>query len=519
MPTLTPVDIGAEPRPRPAEEGDFDMAWMRGKTLLVVALTSLGVFAPACGGGSAEDSGTPPTQDGPVLVPPTQAQLRIVQAAPGAPAMDVYLAGNPTPVARAVAYGATTPYLTRDAGAVTVELRPTGAAADSRPVVSQPVGMEAGTRWTVVAAGAFGSSDPDAAMRTMLLRDNTVPADGGQTRVRIVNAGTDAPTVDVDLGNDGSVEVESLARFKESGEAARVLPSGAAFQVGLRTGGQALTSFTVPAPGSGTDTLVVATGLMSAPARAGDGFSLLTAGRDGTLAILRQNPTVYVLHASPDAPALDLFASDRELAGGLSYGALSSPLQVPPGAYTLDFFAAAAGTERPTSAPVVTATTPTLVPGERYLMVAAGYLAPPRPAASAFTLLPLTDRFASDPSNLRLRWVHAAADTPAVDVGPLGSERRVLPDAPFLDVPFASATAQDGLPLPSSGTVTLGVVPSNDANRAPRTSFSVTPQPDTRVFAVATDTPGSAPGSWDLQLLWVDTTRTPWTVSTRTHGP
>ncbi|MBN8230591.1 DUF4397 domain-containing protein [Corallococcus macrosporus] len=491
------------------------MAWMRGKTLLVVALTSLGVLAPACGGGSAEDSNTPPTQDGPVLVPPTQAQLRIVQAAPGAPAMDVYLAGTPTPVARAVAYGATTPYLTREAGAVTVELRPAGAAADSRPVVSQPVGMEAGSRWTVVAAGAFSSSDSDAALRTLLLRDNTVPADGGQTRVRVVNAGTDAPTVDVDLGNDGSVEVESLARFKDSGEEAWVLPSGAAFQVGLRTGGKALTSFTVPAAGSGTDTLIVATGLMSAPARAGDGFSLLTAGRDGTLAILRQNPTVYVLHASPDAPALDLFASDRELSGGLSFGALSSPLQVPPGTYTLDFFAAAPGSERPTGTPVVTATTPTLVPGERYLMVAAGYLAPPRPAASQFTLLPLADRFAPDPANLRLRWVHAAANTPAVDVGPLGSERRVLPDAPFLDVPFATATAQDGLPLPSGGTVTLGVVPSNDANRAPRTSFSVTPRPDTRVFAVATDTPGAAPGSWDLQLLMVDTTRTPWTVSTQ----
>ncbi|WP_223639616.1 DUF4397 domain-containing protein [Corallococcus sp. EGB] len=495
------------------------MAWMRGKTLLVVALTSLGVFAPACGGGAAEDPGTPPAQDGPVLVPPTQAQLRIVQASPGSPAMDVYLAGDPTPVARAVAYGATTAYLTRDAGAVTVELRPTGATASSPPILSQRVGMEAGTRWTVVTAGAFGATDPSTAMRTLVLRDNTVPADGGQTRVRIVNAGTDAPTVGVDLGNDGSVEVESLARFQDSGEAALVLPSGAAFQVGLRTGGKALTSFTVPAAGSGTDTLIIATGLMSAPARAGDGFSLLTAGRDGTLAILRQNPTVYVLHAAPDAPALDLFASDHEFSGGLSYGALSSPLQVPPGTYTLDFFAATPGTQRPTGDPVVTATTPTLVPGERYLMVAAGYLVPPRPTASRFTLLPLMDRFSSDPANLRLRWVHAAADTPAVDVGPLGSERRVLPDAPFLDVPFASATAQDGLPLPPGGTVTLGVVPSNDANRAPRTSFSVKPQPDTRAFAVATDTLGSAPGSWDLQLLWVDATRTPWTVSTQAHAP
>ncbi|MFP2897878.1 DUF4397 domain-containing protein [Corallococcus sp. 4LFB] len=399
MPTLTPVDIGAEPRPRPAEEGGLRHGLDAGEdTAGRRAHGAGGVRARVrrrLGGGlrHASHAGRPGAR----------------AAHPGAAAHRAGRAGHARdgrlprrqPHARGAGRGLWRhhAYLTREAGAVTVELRPTGAAADSRPVVSQPVGMEAGTRWTVVAAGALSASDSDAALRTLLLRDNTVPADGGQTRVRIVNAGTDAPTVDVDLGNDGSVEVASLARFKDSGEEPWVLPSGAAFQVGLRTGGRALTSFTVPAAGSGTDTLIVATGLMSAPARAGDGFSLLTAGRDGTLAILRQNPTVYVLHASPDAPALDLFASDRELSGGLAYGALSSPLQVPPGTYTLDFFAAAPGTERPPSAPVVTATTPTLVPGERYLMVAAGYLAPPRPSASPFTLLPLTDRFASDPSN------------------------------------------------------------------------------------------------------------------------
>ncbi|RKH49885.1 DUF4397 domain-containing protein [Corallococcus llansteffanensis] len=497
------------------------MAWMRGKTLLVVALTSLGALAPACGGGDADDPGSDPTQDGPVLVPTTTAQLRLVQAAPGAPAMDVYLAGNPTPVARAVAYGATTPYLTREPGAVTVELRPAGAAPGSPAFASTPVRLDAGTRWTVVAAGQAGSTDSNAALRTLLLRDNTVPADQGQARVRVVHAGADAPTVGVDLGNDGSVEVASLGRFQDSGEQALVVPSGAALQVGLVTGnaGKVLTSFTVPALGSGTDTLIVATGLVSEPARAGDSFSLLTAGRDGTLAILRQNPTLYVLNASPDAPALDLFTRDLELSDALPYGALSTSLQVPPGTYALDFFASTPGASRPTTAPVASATTPLLVPGERYLMVAAGYLAPSSPSMPAFTVLPLTERFANDPSNLRLRWVHAASDAPVVDVGPLGSERRVLPDAPFLGVPFASATAPDGLPLPSGGTLTLGVVPSDDANRSPRARFNVTPRPDTRVFAVATDLPGAAPGAWDLQLLLVDTTRTPWTVSAQPREP
>ncbi|MCY1032894.1 DUF4397 domain-containing protein [Corallococcus sp. BB11-1] len=497
------------------------MAWMRGKTLLVVALTSLGLLAPACGGGAAEDPDSQPVQDGPVIVPPTTAQLRIVQAAPGAPAMDLYVAGDATPLARAVAYGTTTPYLTREPADVTVELRPTGAAPDSQPVASTQVRLEAGTRWTVVAAGQLQASDSEAALRTVLLRDNPVPADQGQSRVRIVHAGSDVRDVGVDLGQDGSVEVASLSRFQNSGDEALVVPSGAALQVGLLTGGtdRVLTSFTVPALGSGTDTLLVLTGLWAEPARAGDSFSLLTAGRDGTLAILRQNPTLYVLNASPDAPPLDLFASDRELTHALPQGALSRPLQVPPGTYALDFFASTPGTTRPSVAPVASATTPVLVPGERYLMVASGYLTPTMPSAHAFTLLSLTERFANDPTNLRLRWVHAASDTPTVDVGPLGSERRVLADAPFLGVPFASATAPDGLPLPSGGTVTLGVVPSDDANRAPRATFNVTPRPDTRVFAVATDLPGATPGAWDLQLLLVDTSRTPWTVSAQPREP
>lgn len=502
-------------------EGDFNMGGLRGKTLRIVALTSLGMLALACESGTVGAPDTPPTQDGPVLVPPTRAQLRLVQAAPGTPAVDVYIAGDPTPVASAVAYGATTPYLTRDAGPITVELRPTGSAPDSRPLLSLAVGMEGGTRWTVVAAGGAPPAPTDAALRLLLLRDNPVPADGGHARLRVVNAGTDAPTVDMDLGDDGSVEVASLARFSDSGETALVVPSGSALQVGLRASGMdpVRTSFTLPALGSGTDTLIVATGLMSQPARSSDGFSLLTAGRDGTLAILRQNPTLYVLNASPDAPPLDLFASDHPFFRDLASGALSSPLQVAPGTYVLDLFAATPGEARPATPPVASFTTPTLVPGERYLLVAAGYLAPPGPSAHPFTLLSLTERFVDDAANLRLRWVHAASDTPAMDVGPLGSGRRVLPDAPFLNVPFAAATAPDGLPLPSGGAITMGVVPTNEANRAPRTTFSLTPVADTRIFAVATDAPRAEPGSWDLQLLLVDTSRTPWTVSAQAHEP
>ena len=54
--------------------------------------------------------------------------LRVIHASPDAPALDVYLAGQSTPVAQNLGYGQATARLTVPTGTVRIELRPAGAA-------------------------------------------------------------------------------------------------------------------------------------------------------------------------------------------------------------------------------------------------------------------------------------------------------------------------------------------------------------------------------------------------------
>jgi hypothetical protein len=484
------------------------MSW---KPLLSVVLAGLAVVAPGC---DDDDDGTsPPAIELPDERPRRSARLRVIHASPDAPAVDLYAAGGTTPLATNVTYGTTTPYLTLPAGDVAVEIRPAGAPAGSPPVfTTDTLTLAPGAQVTAIAAGLLNEDGASESFRVLALPEEFGEDQAGQARVRIVHASADAPTVGIDVGNDGSVEVEALERFEDTGATGVALPAGAALQVGITAGDPAerVTAFTVPPLPEGAEVFVVATGLLERKPREAQGFLLLAAGPEGTLGLLRQNPVVYALHASPDAPEVDIFAADAELAGGLSFGELSGPIQVPPGMYTLDFFATASGDRRPAGAPAASGATPELAAGERYLVVASGFIAP-RGNASGFTLLPFPEAFAEDPDNARVRVVHAAPDAPPVDVGPVGSDGRVPAGAPVSNLRFSAATSPEGLPLPA-GAVELGVVPAGAADRAAIARFPLdsTPFVGKGVFAVAVGALAPAGPRSGFQLLLVDTSETPW---------
>ncbi|MBU8895715.1 DUF4397 domain-containing protein [Corallococcus sp. M34] len=484
------------------------------KALLVTVQVGLMVLVAGCNRTEVAEAPPPPPPPIPErpLVP---AQIRVLHASPDAPPVDVYVEGSTRPLAVRVAYGSTTTYATLPPGDITVELRASGSAATTAPLLTTHVTLEQEARWTVVVAGLFAGHDPASVFRALSLREpprDAVAPD--QAQVRLVNAGVDAPTLGFDVGDDGTVDTELLERFASTGDATGDVPAGEPLQLGvvLGTNAEHVTSFTLPPLVAGTQTLIVATGLMTEPARAGNGFSLLMAGRDGTLAILRQNPVVYAVHASPDAPTMELFAGARALFAPLSFGTMSGPVQVPPGEYTLDAFGVTLDHVRPAGAPAASSRTPELVAGERYLLVASGYLAPPTPQSPAFTLLPFAEGFSHDSSNVLVRLVHAAPSSPAVDVGLVGPEQRVLQDAPFVDQSFGGASAASGLPLPPDNLL-LGVTPSSEANRYPRARFHLDSgtRVGQRLFAVAANPPGGS-DAWSLRLLLVDTAPTPWTL-------
>lgn len=476
--------------------------------MLVAAMTAtMSTLAAGCGD---DETARPPEQ--PVA---NNARLRVIHASPGAPAVDIYAAGNSTPLFTNVQYGRTTEYATVPAGTYNVQIRPAGAAASSDPVYSTgPLTLSTDATVSALAVGLLGSTDNTQSFRVLALPESFGAAADGQARVRIVHAGADAPTVALDVGDDGSSEVASLARFADTGAEGVSLPAGQAFQVGVRANGNKVTAFTIPALPSRGQVFVIATGQLSAKPNAANGFSLLAAGTG----LIRQNPVVYALHASPDAPAVDVFAGNAQLVDNLNFGELSAPIQVPPGTYTLDFFGHTNGTTRPSGNPAASDGTPELVAGERYLAVAAGFLQPADndPPGSTFELLAFADGFATDTDSLRLRAVHASPDAPTVDVSPL--DNGLVPAAAaYNDVPYKAASAPEGLEL-GSATLTIGVAAAEGADRTPAARFELNTAPfiGKGVFAVAAGALSPRQGGSDdsFRLLAVDTSASPWAVVT-----
>ena len=341
----------------------------------------------------------------------TGVMLRVVHASPDAPAVDVYAKGVSTPLIFNLGYTQTSDYLDIAPGTYTIELRAHGADPMSAPAYETgELTLPDGATITAVAAGLLGSNDMDSMFRVIPLVEDFADAGAGNAAVRILHASADAPTVAIDVGNDGSPEISDFDRFAETGAAGVALPAGMPLDVGIWAGSPLarVTAFQTPALPA-ADIILIATGLLGEEPGDDMGFGLLAVGPEGTVGLIRQNPVVFVMHASPNAPAVDVYVggTDTELVDNLSFGNLSSAVQVPPAAYTLDIRVFDGGNVAATVA------TPELMAGGRYLAVASGFVGGAMPE---FTLLPYAAMFEDSASPL-VRGVHASPGHSRVDVG------------------------------------------------------------------------------------------------------
>jgi len=429
------------------------------------------------------------------------ATLAVLHASPDAPAVDIYARGISTPLFANVSYGGSKAPLSVPAGTpVTIDVRPAGAAPTTTPVYTAgPLTFMAGQAYTAIAAGLLASTDPASSFRILPLEDGfTMPA-AGKVRVRIVHAGADAPTVGLDVNNDGTIEVPSLARFADTGAAGVELPAATALQVGIVAGSPAakVTAFTIPALPAGTEVYVVATGLLSKLPRESEGFALLAEGAG----LIQQNPTLYALHAGADAPAVDVYAGSAKLTS-LSFGQLSAPIQVPPSStgYTLTFFPA--GTS-PTGTPAATATTPAVAAGQRYLAIATGLLS--GAGSTAFQLQAVQEGFTIDATQANLRVIHSSPDAPEVDVGTVTSGTFTA-IASLSGLSFPQSSPQAGQQVPAA-SLTVGV--AAHGSPTPVAKFSVTTSNNERAFVVAAGLLNPTGTEKSFRLLAVDTSTNP----------
>jgi hypothetical protein len=448
----------------------------------------------------------PMTSDDPMAPPPQpkagMAMVRAIHASTNAPKVDVYVKGNPTPVVTGLTYGQTSGWLEVPRGSYVLELRASPSkASDPIAYATGALQIDEGAMISAVAAGRLGTTDTDASFRILPIAETFGAMAAGKARVRAIHAGADAPSVGIDVGNDNPAapEVASLARFADTGAAGIELPSGTRLAVGIAKDSARVTAFTTPKIPEGSQLLLIATGYLS-----DDSFALLGIGPNGSIGFIQQDPIVYALHAGSDAPNVDAFVGDAEVISNLAFGKLSPKMQVMPGEYTLDFFAATAGTDRPDTKAAATASTGQLEAGESYLAIATGLL-----ANKTFTLVGVRNAFTAQDDKAVLRLIHGSPDAPAVDTGLVanGSLSPVL----FPDLAYTKSSNESGLAA-SAGHLSIGVTPAGQTSTIVR-QFTFPAIEGQRDLVVAAGVLDPMKGK-SFRLLVVDTAKTPWAVST-----
>jgi hypothetical protein len=138
------------------------------------------------------------------------AEVRVIHASPDAPAVDVFVGGDP--VLEDVPFKTVSDYLELDPGSYDVAVAPAGAGADAA-VIDTDVTVEGGTDYTVAATGRL------ADIQATVLVDDNDDDFPPLPRVRVVHLSPDAPAVDV--AKDaffGDLELVEDLEFREESE-------------------------------------------------------------------------------------------------------------------------------------------------------------------------------------------------------------------------------------------------------------------------------------------------------------
>jgi hypothetical protein len=148
-------------------------------------------------------------------------------------------------------------------------------------------------------------------------------------------------------------------------------------------------------------------------------LSLVTA----TAALAAGEPRVRVVHASPDAPAVDVWVEGSVAFSNAPFTGITDYASLSPGTFNVQVVPAGA------TEPVVIDADLTLEADTDYTVVAVGQLADIEP------LVLIDDNSAPAADKAHVRFVHASPDAPAVDIAVTGGPLL------FADVPFKGVGA------------------------------------------------------------------------------
>jgi hypothetical protein len=389
------------------------------------------------------------------------AQVRVVHAVSGAPAVDVYVDG--ALALSNVPFFALSDYLTVPAGARSVSVTVTGTTT---PIIGPAnLSFEAGRSYTVAARGT--ASNPLSIGVEIYLDDRSTPA-AGRARVRVLHLSPDAPAV-TPFANGMPLLFSSISYPNASPYID--VPAGT-YNVEARvTSGAA--AITLPF-------------LTLEEGRIYDIFAVDQVARiRGEVRITETSAKVRVVHASPTAGDVDIYVDAARVAAGVPFQAISDYLTVQPGLRRVRVVPAGAN---PDAVAAIDATL-SFEAGKFYTVAA-------RNDAAAITASVFVDStgVAAD-GRAKVRVYHLSSAVNAVT--PTGVDVRVA----------GGATLINDLTLGNSATIE---VPAGSYN------LEVTNASGALVLATLSNTVAEGRISYDL--FAIDTTGQPTVISTSSLG-
>jgi hypothetical protein len=435
------------------------------------------------------------------------AEVRFVQASPDALSVDITLRavdnGTVAAAAGAVTYTTTTPFFpVNDDGQFVIELRPAGQTAAPAMLVTPSFKLNHDETLTAIIAGLAGSTDPSVSLRVLLQEEDFGNSVSGSSRVVFVNTSVDSPTVQF-TSSTLAASTGGIPLFSATSATGAFLPANQPLQVTAASPASATpvqTTFTTVPLLDESHTFFIAVGLTAALPRQNTAFDLLEVGPAGTIAVVQQNPTVYVVHASPDAPPLDVATNGTALAAGVGFGQLSSPIQLQPGDYTFAVSASAGSSIAGTQ--LGTLSLPGLAAGQQYLEVVSGFITPG--LSPTLTGATFVESFPIMPDQAQLSVIQASPLMPDVTMG------TVAPFVPIVAFTNLSFLAQSQVQVVPTSFI-LGVAPTGST--VPVAEYNLALAPNDRSFGVNAGVPQPASGEQPLTMVVVNTTARPWSAA------
>lgn len=341
------------------------------------------LFAAGC---DSDDNGTTPQVE--------TSKVRVIHASYDAPGVDIAVDG--AVAVSNLEYGESSGYAEIESGVRNIKVTPAGATT---PVVIEAnLPVEANKEYTVIAVNELASIEP------ILAEDFRTP-NSQKSKIRFVHASTDAPAVDIKVGSGTAAPVFADVEFKEITSYVEVDAGSYQFVVTPAGSSSEVVVFDPIAVQNGMVYTVIALGTLGEEDYPFT-VRVFIDNDPGDLSVDLDfaSTNILVVHASPDAPGVDLLIDDIVVN--------SAPLEYPDNTGYLPILAGtrnvkvnAAGT----TLTVIDATV-TLMADGSYSIFAIDELSSIEP------LVLVDDLSAPAAGKAHVRFIHLSPDAPAVDI-------------------------------------------------------------------------------------------------------